>query len=246
MDKGMRCVPDYTFLFLLPLLFFFFFSSLLFHSISSSDDICSLALSPLNTSHTSPMMMMISLTREAHQTPGTHSFTSSYFFLSFIFLQGRRGGGEEGRRGGEEERRRGGEEERRRGGEEERRRGGEEERREERRRGGRRGGEEGGEEERREERRRGGEEERRREEEGGGGRRREEEERRRFRVAEFVVLVLMLTLQLSFTTKDENEGGEQAVYLEDVTVYHVKSLSHLYLSILLFLLPLFSPVRSRY
>ena len=113
MDKGMRCVLDYTFLFLLPLLFFFFFSSHLFHSISSSDDICSLALSPLNTSHTSPMMMTTSLTREAHQTPGTHSFTSSCFFLSFIFLQGRRGGGEEGRRGGgcEEDvrRRRGGE-----------------------------------------------------------------------------------------------------------------------------------------
>ena len=105
MDKGMRCVLDYTFLFLLPLLFFFFFSSLLFssllfHSISSSDDICSLALSPLNTSHTTPMMMMMtSLTRGVHQTPGTHSFTSSYFF-PFIYLfareEGRRGGGRRG------------------------------------------------------------------------------------------------------------------------------------------------------
>ena len=132
MDKGMRCVLDYTFLFLLPLLFFFFFffffSPLLFHSISSSDDICSLALSPLNTSHTSPMMMT-SLTREAHQTPGTHSFTSSYSFFHLSFCkggeEGRRGGGEEGRRGGGEEGRRGGGEEGRRGGGEEGRRRGE-------------------------------------------------------------------------------------------------------------------------
>ena len=150
--RGWGVFATTLFSFFFPfVLFLFLFSSLLFHSISSSDDICSLALSPLNTSHTSPMMMMmISLTREAHQTPGTHSCTSSCFFLSFIFLQGRRGGeeerrrggGEEGRRGGGEEGRRGGGEEGRRGGGEEGRRGGGEEGR--RRGGGRRGGGEEG------------------------------------------------------------------------------------------------------
>ena len=111
MDMMMRCVLDYTFLFLVPP--FFLFSSLLlssplFHFIFSFDDICSLAR------YTCTMMMMMtsSLTREAHQTPGTHSFTSSYF--SFIHLlareKGRQGGGEEGgRREGGKGRRRFGE-----------------------------------------------------------------------------------------------------------------------------------------
>ena len=83
-------------------LFLFLFSSLLFHSISSSDDICSLALSPLNTSHTSPMMM-ISLTRGS-SSDTRYPFIHFFLFFSFIYLFAR----EEGRRGGGRRREEGG------------------------------------------------------------------------------------------------------------------------------------------